>query len=201
MDNKNSIQYFSYKNNIEPFFAGDSINWQIDFTNFKSIDGYLLNLVFVNTKDKFTVNSNGNTDGSFSVAIAGTVTSNYKNGKYLLFIVLTRLSDNFTKQIEYGYLEIKENILHVAELDNRTHAEKMIELINLILEGKIEDDVSSYSINGRQLNKYSFKELIELRNQYKLEVEAEKIKKDIKEKGFSNRNKLKILFTPPWKFK
>ncbi len=41
------------------------------------------------------------------------------------------------------------------------------------LEGKADSDVSSYSINGRSLNKFTPSELLEWRDYYRREVQRE----------------------------
>ncbi|MGI9438660.1 MAG: hypothetical protein ACR2OK_03035, partial [Parvibaculales bacterium] len=49
-------------------------------------------------------------------------------------------------------------------------AEIMLGKIETILEGKADSDVSSYSINGRSLNKFTPSELLEWRDYYRREV-------------------------------
>lgn len=194
MDNK-----YKYINNIENFSAGDSLSWNILFDNYKSINGYNLSMVFVNTNTKFQFVLNNNSNGSFDLSLVSADTSVLEAGKYLVFIVLSRLADNFTKQIEHGYLTINASMLNVASFDNRTHAEKVLESINNLLEKKTLDDVKDYEIQGRKLSKYDFFELIKIRDYYKNEVEANIAKKAIAEGGVNRKNKLKVVFSPSWK--
>lgn len=194
MDNK-----YKYINNIENFSAGDSLSWNILFDNYKSINGYNLSMVFVNTNTKFQFVLNNNSNGSFDLSLVSADTSVLEAGKYLVFIVLSRVADNFTKQIEHGYLTINASMLNVASFDNRTHAEKVLESINNLLEKKTLDDVKDYEIQGRKLSKYDFFELIKIRDYYKNEVEANIAKKALAEGGVNRKNKLKVVFSPSWK--
>ena len=60
-----------------------------------------------------------------------------------------------------------------------TFATQMLEKIEAMLLGKADNDVAEYEIAGRQLKKYSFGELENLRKKYKAEVQAEKIQEDL----------------------
>jgi len=64
--------------------------------------------------------------------------------------------------------------------DPRFHAEKMLTKIESILEGKADSDVSSYSIAGRSLTKFSPEELIQWRDYYRKEVALHKREEAIK---------------------
>jgi hypothetical protein len=51
-----------------------------------------------------------------------------------------------------------------------SHAERMLALIEAALEGKVPDDLASYSIQGRAIVKIPIDELKKLRAQYRAEV-------------------------------
>jgi len=60
-----------------------------------------------------------------------------------------------------------------------TFAAQMLGKIEAMLLGKADNDVAEYEIADRQLKKYSFGELENLRRKYKAEVQAEKIQEDL----------------------
>lgn len=62
-------------------------------------------------------------------------------------------------------------------------ATEMLEKVELMLLGKGDKDVQSYTIKGRTLAKYTIAELMHLRDQLKNEVEKEKQAKALAEKG------------------
>lgn len=62
---------------------------------------------------------------------------------------------------------------------SQTHAEKMLEKIEAVLEGRLEGDINQYSIAGRLIVKIPILELTELRDRYKAEVNQEKTKKNV----------------------
>lgn len=65
----------------------------------------------------------------------------------------------------------------------KTHAEKMLEAIEAVLEGRITDDHKSIKINNREITKHSFDELAKLRNYYRAEIARAKARK---RKAFRN---------------
>ena len=107
----------------------------------------------------FTVDSETSTD--FNV------------GYYHWQLEIIRISDGNRIVIERGSFTAIAD-LDVNGADPRSHAEIMVDKIQTILEGKADSDVSSYSINGRSLTKFSPSELLEWRDYYKKEFAKEK---------------------------
>ena len=107
----------------------------------------------------FTVDSETSTD--FNV------------GYYHWQLEIVRISDGNRIVIERGSFTAIAD-LDVNGADPRSHAEIMVDKIQTILEGKADSDVSSYSINGRSLTKFSPSELLEWRDYYKKEFAKEK---------------------------
>ena len=62
-------------------------------------------------------------------------------------------------------------------------ATEMLEKVELMLLGKANNDVQSYSIKGRQLSKYTIGELMQLRSELKAEIEKENFEKALKAAG------------------
>ncbi len=51
-----------------------------------------------------------------------------------------------------------------------THAEKMLQAIEAVLEGRATDEYKSLKINNREITKHSFDELRRLREYYRAEL-------------------------------
>lgn len=62
----------------------------------------------------------------------------------------------------------------MADTTTPTFAEQMLSKIETVLLGKASNDVLEYEIGNRQLKKYEFSELVQLRDRFKREVAAEK---------------------------
>lgn len=67
----------------------------------------------------------------------------------------------------------------MAEITGKTFAEQMVDKLEAVLLGKASHDVLEYEIGGRQLKKYPFTEIMQLRDRFKREVAAEKRAADL----------------------
>ena len=128
-----------------------------------------------NTELTVTATSSGD-DYLFTVNSA--TSASYAVGHYHYQIEIERNSDNERIIVDRGEFDVLTD--YDNNVDARTHGEIMLQKIEAILEGKADADVSSYSINGRSLNKFSPDELVKWRDYYKAEVAATRRKERIK---------------------
>ena len=105
------------------------------------------------------------------LSTAASATASWTVGDYAwnLFV-----SDGTKHQrLDHGTFEVRPNWA-TSTTDPRSDAQKNLELIENVLYGRVQGDVSSYSIAGRSLSKVSPEELISLRDFYKRQVVMEK---------------------------
>lgn len=110
--------------------------------------------------------------GLVEVSIAVTDSANWSAGKYQW--TLQRKKDLEVVLVDTGFTTVLENPLDQVTVDHRTHAEKMLALIETRLEGRIVSDHESYSHNGRSLNRIPLEQLNKLAIQYRNKVAQEK---------------------------
>lgn len=117
-------------------------------------------------------------DSDYLFSVPSATSAEYTAGEYHYQIEIERDSDNERIVVDRGQIDV---LLDFDDnVDPRHHAEIMLDKIEAILEGKADADVSSYSINGRSLNKFSPEELVKWRDYYKAEVANIKRKERIK---------------------
>ncbi|EMY6817456.1 hypothetical protein ABCL21_004474 [Vibrio parahaemolyticus] len=76
--------------------------------------------------------------------------------------------------IDQGKLEIEPDFMALdAGHDARSHARKMLEAINKVLEGRILSDHERYTVDGRSLDRIPIMELHRLRRIYIVKVRRE----------------------------
>jgi len=74
-------------------------------------------------------------------------------------------------ELEDGTLTILPDLAAAAEgFDGRTHAERTLEAIEAVIEGRATKDQDSYRINNRELRRTSIEQLLKLRDVYRQEV-------------------------------
>ena len=83
--------------------------------------------------------------------------------------------------------------LDTNQADPRTHAQITLDKIESLIEGKADNDAQEYSVAGRELKKYTFNELLNLREYYRREVAKEKADRDIKQ-GRKSAATIKVRF-------
>ena len=88
----------------------------------------------------------------------------------------------------------KDNIAGRSALyDNRTHAKKVLDAIEAVIEARASVDQMRIVIAGRELSKTSIPDLMKLRMAYKAEVEAEIAEAQI-DAGLSSKQKILTRF-------
>lgn len=105
-----------------------------------------------------------------------TVTSAWVPGKYWWQVRATDGPD--VVLIDEGETRILEDLASVSgSYDGRSHAQRVLEAIEAVIEGRASIDQESYSINNRSLSRTPVSDLLKLRDRYRAEVAAAKAAK------------------------
>jgi hypothetical protein len=96
-------------------------------------------------------------------------TSSWVPGNYFYSLRVTDGTD--THEIESGSLEVRPDLAQAdASFDGRAHAEKVLQSIEAVIEGRATRDQDSYRINNRELRRTPISQLLKLRDLYRHEV-------------------------------
>jgi disulfide oxidoreductase YuzD len=177
--------------------AGDILQWKRtdlhkDYPNNLFTLKYTATIYRSNHRDiDITATASGN---DYLISVPSATTEDYDIGEYDWQAYIIRNSDSERITIDSGHWSIIDDF-DSSNNDIRIHAQKMLDHIESFLETKASNgDVSSYSIGGRSLSKFSFEEITNLRNYYKREV-AQHIKKQrLKGGRYSTGNNVKVVF-------
>ncbi|NDV20832.1 hypothetical protein GO013_15585 [Pseudodesulfovibrio sp. JC047] len=151
--------------------AGDSLNWTETVSAYPASDGWILNFVLVNGSAKVEFSASADGDG-YVVDVPGSTTSNWTPGRYRFQAHVEKGADRFT--VGSGTVDILPDFAGVATLDGRSHAEKVLDAIEAVIEKRATRDQESYTIKGRSLSRTPLPELLALRDKYKAEVRAQR---------------------------
>jgi hypothetical protein len=149
---------------------GDYWTWEKTLDDYTPTD-YDLSYIFYLEKTpstKFTINA---TDDSGSFLVAVTDTNSYTSGDYVWTSFVTD-TNNYRTTVENGRTELLPNPASVSA-DQRSHARICLDAIKLVLEGKASKDILSYTINGRQLQKMTYHDLLEAYSYFSAQVSKE----------------------------
>ena len=129
---------------------------------------------------KFTLTATETTD-DYLIEIASATTANYATGDFHWYAFITRTSDSERIAIDDGYAKIELNFAD-TNADHRSHAKKVLDAIEAVLENRASQDQMSYSIAGRSLSRMSIDDLMRFRDRYRAEYNRELKKWRIKNK-------------------
>lgn len=108
---------------------------------------------------------------SFAISVAATTTAAYTAGDYTWTAIVTAGAEAF--EVDSGLLDVLPRYDQAANLDDRTHARKVLEAIEAVIEGRATLDQEEYTIGNRSLKRTPIEELIALRDRYRAEVLSE----------------------------
>ena len=124
--------------------------------------------------------------------IPSATTAAYANGDFHWYAFITRTSDSERIAVDDGYAKIKIDFTD-TNADHRSHAKKVLDAIEAVLENRASQDQMSYSIAGRSLSRMSITDLMMFRDRYRAEYNQELKKWRIKNKQDTG-NTIKVRF-------
>jgi hypothetical protein len=131
-------------------------------------------------------------DSTYFIEVASSTTASYTDGDYIWNAYITRSADSERIRIDTGRSTVVLNLAN-TNADLRSHAKKVLDNIEAVLENRASIDQSSFSIAGRSLSRMSIDELLTLRDRYHSEYLEEIKKARIKNKQRSG-NTIEVKF-------
>ena len=172
---------------VEPSLLqlGDFWSWKRtdlnnDYSNSLYVLSYEFNLIDGSTHANFTITASASGD-DYVVEVASATTATYSKGNYNWVSYITRSSDSARIKIGEGFIEIEDNFA-TTSTSVRSHAKKVLDAIEAVIENRASMDQSSMSIAGRSLSRLSIDELMTFRDRYRAEYLKEVKRARIKNK-------------------
>jgi len=170
----------------ETLVVGDRWVWQRpDLVTDYPTDQYALTYEFHcdtggGGNHKFTVTAS-ETSTAYVVEVSSTVTENYTAHLYKWYAFITRTSDSQRVAVDNGITTLVVNYAD-SNADVRTHAKKVLDSIQAVIENRATVDQSSFTIAGRSLSRMTIDELFMVRDRYRAEYNEEVKKARIRNK-------------------
>lgn len=171
------------------FWAWKRTDLSTDYPTASYSLSYEFNLVDGSTAANFTLTA---TESNDEYIIETSNTTSYTSGEYNWVAYITRSSDSARIKLSEGFTEIQENYATTTS-SVRSHAKKVLDAIEAVIENRATMDQSSMSIAGRSLSRLTIDELLQFRDRYKAEYLKEVKKARIKNKKDSG-NTIKVRF-------
>ncbi|PCJ55314.1 MAG: hypothetical protein COA79_20960 [Planctomycetota bacterium] len=157
--------------------AGDTLSFTYDISEYSSDDGYSATFLLNSSAQSYSVSSSGvGAEYSFSETSANT--SSWVAGTYTYWIYISKTGEHHT--IITDEIEIKANVVS-GPIDIRTHAQKVLDSINAVLENRAGQDYTDYNLpGGLSVSKLDPVDLLKFKKEYEAirrqEVKAEDIR-------------------------
>lgn len=159
---------------IEPesFIAGDTWRWTRTLADYPA-STWTLTYRARSRESSFEITATAS-GADHSVTVAKATTAAYKAGIYAW---TAQVTDGTTRTtVASGLWTVAPDPANTgAGLDPRSHARRVLEAVEAVLEGRATKDQEEYAINGRSLKRESRETLLKFRNQYRGEVRAEEL--------------------------
>ena len=166
--------------------VGDTISWTKTFDDFPATT-YTLKYELVTSGTRIQIEASADGD-DYAIAVAATTTVNWTAGRYHWESFAHDGNDRY--HLESGVIDILPDFeVQTSGYDDRSHAKKVLDAIESLLEGKFTSDVESYTIAGRSLTKMSVEELLTARDRYRAEYN-----KELYEAGNARPRKIQVAF-------
>lgn len=150
--------------------AGDSASWEREARAFPSAAGWSLKYVLRGPVGLDVVAEGGE---PYRFALSADETRQLTAGTYQWACFAERgTSERAT--LAAGTVRVRADLQSVGLLDGRSHAERMLDLIEAALEKRIPKDQQSYEIDGMRLDRIPIERLEALRTRYRREVASAK---------------------------
>jgi hypothetical protein len=177
---------------IEPaaVTAGDTITWKRALPDYPASGGWVLSYILLSSTNKITITGSASGDDHL-ISVPAATSAAYLAGTYAWQAYVTKATDRIT--IGSGSLIINKNFAALTTSDTRSHAKKVLEAIESVLEGTASNDQQELTINGTTLKRKSIADLLKLRqfylNEYQNEQKAEKLAA-----GLGSGNRIMVRF-------
>jgi hypothetical protein len=159
--------------------AGDTVQWERACDDYPPSQGYMLSYVFVCRTANYLINGSMVVAGpeSFVVKIPAATTAGWTAGWYRWQAYISDGSGNrFT--VGEGKAEVLPNLqVATGGMDDREPDEITLDNINLLIAGKATQDVKEYKVFEREIQRYEWKELLQLKSVYEQRVRALRIRR------------------------
>ncbi len=174
----------------EAVVVGDTWRWRRgDLVSlYPAGDGWTLTYVLLNEAGKITIAASADGDG-FLVDEAAAATAAHAAGRYRWEASVSKDEDRF--RVGTGTIEVRPDFAAAESLDTRSHARKVLEKIEAVIERRATKDQEEYTIDGRSLKRTPIPELTALRDRYRAEVRRE----EQSERAAQGRGSGRIMLT------
>lgn len=172
--------------------VGDLVTWKRTLSDYPATTW---TLTYALTKSGTQITITGTASGTdHLVSVAKATTANWTAGTYAIQGYVTSGSERY--QVFSGTITLLPNLAaQTGGYDNRSHAKKVLDAIETVLESRAGKEVLSWSGLEQSFSLIPTADLITMRDKYRVEYQAEQAADNIA-RGLGNKRNVFTRFTP-----
>lgn len=174
--------------------AGDTWEWTRELADYPPATHSAV-WYFEKADHNFSVSA-GETGNTYTGTVAAATSAGYRAGKYRWRLVVTRTADSVRKTVEQGWLEVLPDPAAVGNVDHRTTARIALEMIEAYLVDPTNLAAANFMLGGRQLVRWSRRELLVERDKWRAELKGEEATERMRA-GLGNPRRMYVRFDRP----
>ena len=173
--------------------AGDTLSWTRYLSNFPASAGWQLTYELRGNGQAIEFTSTASGD-SHVILVSASTTATWLPASYVMEGYAGNIASGERQRIFLNNLTVGINLPASApDVDVKTHAQKMVELIQAVQSGKNRHDILESDVEGTRIKRLSPKELREEYN-YWLQIRQNEVRVENSKNGRSNgRNRFAVF--------
>lgn len=160
--------------NCEPaeLTAGDSWQWDRSLRDYSPADGWALEYVLVGGTRLRVAEGDGITaaGSSWQIRIPAAKTADLAAGTYRAAAYVSQGADRF--EVWRSTVTVRANLATLT--DGRSPAERELALVEDAIAGRLPEDMQSFQVNGRVVQRHDLAELYRIRGRLRSQVWRER---------------------------
>lgn len=154
--------------------AGLTFKRTVTLAAYPADQGWVLHAYF---RGKAAIDIDSTPSGTQHVfSVPAATTAAWQEGNYGYSIRAVHSSSGEVYEVDSGTIDILGDMQTATGGDYRSHAQKVLDAVEAVIEGRATLDQERYRINNRELYRTPMADLLKLRAQYRNEVRQEKAK-------------------------
>lgn len=151
--------------------AGDTLQWTRQLDDFPASAGWQLSYRLIGSAGSFAITAAAQGD-LHAIAITADASGAWPAGSYMLLPAVSKDSDRYS--LPAIPVQVLANLAgSTAATDTRSYAQRVLDAVEAILEGRAGSAESDVQINGRALRYFPIADLLALRDRMRQEVRSE----------------------------
>lgn len=154
--------------------AGDTLNYTVSVPQYPATAGWVLKLRLVPRSTGVAATYTAAASGAdHRVTVSAAVTATWVAGAYGWATWVEKAGERYS--LQSGQVTVLADPAQALEsADTRTHAQKVLDAVQAVIEGRASSTQAEYQIAGRAVKHIPMAELLALRDRYAWMVRAEK---------------------------